>query len=95
MVYLYFSHDDYCTQRRDIQYKCGCKFMGGKLILLQLVLYPSSDTNMSSLNIIQAIKSCRMRWVGHVACMEKRQGAHRILVENSRKDMGMDGRIDL
>ena len=34
----------------------------------------------SSPNIIWLIKSRRMRWVGHVACMEARRGAHRVLV---------------
>jgi hypothetical protein len=33
----------------------------------------------SSPNIIGVIKSIRMRWVGHVPCMEER-GVHRILV---------------
>jgi hypothetical protein len=56
------------------------------------VLYPSSDTSVSSPNI-QAIKSRRMRWVGHVACMGKSRGAFRVLVGNPREDMGMDGRM--
>ena len=30
--------------------------------------------------IIQAIKSRRMRWVGHVACMRERRGVYRVLV---------------
>jgi hypothetical protein len=34
----------------------------------------------SSPNIIQVIKSRRMRWVGHVARMGERRGAYRILV---------------
>jgi hypothetical protein len=29
----------------------------------------------SSSNIIRVIKSRRMRWAGHVACMEERRGA--------------------
>jgi len=33
-----------------------------------------------SLNVIQMIK-LRMRWAGNVACMGKRRGAHRVLVE--------------
>jgi hypothetical protein len=33
----------------------------------------------SSLNIIQAIKSRRMRWEGHVARMGVKRGAYRIL----------------
>jgi len=31
-------------------------------------------------NIIRVIKSRRMRWAGHVACMEHRIGAHRVSV---------------
>jgi hypothetical protein len=34
----------------------------------------------SSPNIIWVIKSRRMRWAGHVACMEDRRGAYRVLV---------------
>ena len=34
-----------------------------------------------SLNIIQVIKLRRMRWAGDVACMGKRRGEHRVLVE--------------
>ena len=34
----------------------------------------------SSPRIIHMIKSRRMRWVGHVACMEERRCAYRILV---------------
>ena len=34
----------------------------------------------SSPNIFWVIKSTRMRWVGHVACMGERIGAYRVLV---------------
>jgi hypothetical protein len=34
----------------------------------------------SSLNIIRVIKSRRMWWVGHVACMGEGRGVYRILV---------------
>ena len=34
----------------------------------------------SSPNIIWVIKSRIMRWAGHVACMEERRGAYRVLV---------------
>jgi hypothetical protein len=34
----------------------------------------------SSPNIIQVMKSRRMRWAGHVACMGEKRGAYRILV---------------
>jgi hypothetical protein len=34
----------------------------------------------SSLNIVRVIKSGRMRWVGHVACMGEGRGAYRVLV---------------
>ena len=35
----------------------------------------------SSSNITRVIKSRRMRWAGHVACMWDRRGAYRVLVE--------------
>jgi len=34
----------------------------------------------SSPNIMRAIKSRRMRWAGHVACMEERKSIYRVLV---------------
>jgi len=34
----------------------------------------------SSLNIVRAVKSGRMRWAGHVAGMGERRGVHRVLV---------------
>jgi hypothetical protein len=34
----------------------------------------------SSSNTIQVIKSRRMRWDGHVACLEERKAAYRVLV---------------
>jgi hypothetical protein len=34
----------------------------------------------SSPNVIQVIKSKRMRWAGHVACVRDRRGAYRVLV---------------
>ena len=34
----------------------------------------------SSPNIVRVIKSRRMRWVGHVACMGEERGAYRVLV---------------
>ena len=51
-------------------------------------------------NIIRMIKSRRMRWAGHVACMGARRGVHRVLVGNLRErdhlgDPGVDGRIIL
>ena len=35
----------------------------------------------SSSNIFRVIKSRRMRWAGHVACMGERRGVYRVLVE--------------
>ena len=34
----------------------------------------------SSLNIVRVIKSRRMRWTGHVACMGESRGVYRVLV---------------
>ena len=49
-------------------------------------------------NIVRVIKSRRMRWTGHVACMEERRGVYRVLVgkpegKNHLEDPGIDGRI--
>ena len=34
----------------------------------------------SSPNIVRMIKSRRLRWTGHVACMEEGRGVHKVLV---------------
>jgi len=39
----------------------------------------------SSPNIIQVIKSRRMRWAGHVECMGDRRDVHRILLRSSEE----------
>jgi hypothetical protein len=39
----------------------------------------------SSPNIVQVIKSGRIRWVGHVACIGKRRSVYRILVEKPER----------
>jgi hypothetical protein len=54
----------------------------------------------SSPNIGQVIKSRRMRWTGHVACMGEGRGVYRGLVgkpegKNHLGDPGVDGRIIL
>jgi hypothetical protein len=54
-------------------------------------LYTSPD-------IIRQIKSRRMRWAGHVACMGEGRNAYRLLVgkpegKNRLKDQGVDGRM--
>jgi hypothetical protein len=45
----------------------------------------------SSPNIIRVIKSRRMRWAGHVACMGEKRGAYRILVDGAegRRPLGI------
>jgi hypothetical protein len=45
------------------------------MLLLYVDLYYSP-------NIVRGIKSRRMRWVGHVACMGERRGVYRVLVGN-------------
>ena len=45
-------------------------------------------------NIIQAIKSKRMRYVGHVAHMGKRRGAN-LMERDHLENPGIDGRITL
>jgi len=52
----------------------------------------------SSPNIIRVIKSRRMGWAEHVACMEERRGVYRVLLGKPEridhlKDSGVDGRI--
>jgi hypothetical protein len=54
----------------------------------------------SSPDIIQVIKSRRLRWAGHVARMGERRGAYRALVGkpgggDHLKDPGIEGRIRL
>jgi hypothetical protein len=54
----------------------------------------------SSLNIVQVIKSRRMRWAGHVARMGESTGVCRVLVgkpegKSHLEDPGIDGRIIL
>jgi hypothetical protein len=42
----------------------------------------------SSPNIVKVIKSRRMRWAGHVACMGERRGVHRVLIGRSEETTG-------
>jgi hypothetical protein len=56
--------------------------------------------DLYSPNIVQEIKSRRIRWVGHVARMGKRGGVYRVLVRKPEerdhlRDPGVDGRIIL
>ena len=51
-------------------------------------------------NILLVIKSRRMRWAGHVACMCERRGVYRVLVgkpygKRRLGRPGLDGRIIL
>ena len=51
-------------------------------------------------NIVRVIKSRRMRWAGHVACMGEERVVYRVLVgkpegRNHSGDLGVDGRIIL
>jgi len=43
----------------------------------QYVLY---DKRIEIENIVRVIKSRRMRWAGHVACMGEERGVYRVLV---------------
>jgi hypothetical protein len=53
----------------------------------------------SSPHIIRVFESMRMRWVGHIACMEESTGVYRVcgnLRERDHlEDPGIDGRIIL
>ena len=51
-------------------------------------------------NIVRVVKSRRMRWAGHVACMGEGRGVHRVLVgkPEGKRPLGgpdADGRIIL
>jgi hypothetical protein len=51
-------------------------------------------------NIVRVLKSRRMRWSGHVACMGEERGVHRVLVGKPEErghwgDPEVDGRITL
>ena len=49
----------------------------------------------SSLNIVWVIKSRRMRWAGHVACMGEERGVYRVLVgkPEGKRPLGRPKRI--
>jgi hypothetical protein len=53
----------------------------------------------SSPNIVRVIKSRRMRWAGHMACMEEGKGVYRVLVggkvQDHWEDLGIGGRVTL
>jgi len=53
---------------------------------------PNEELNdlYSSPNIVRAIKSRLMRWVGHVARMGKRRGVYRILVGKFEEKRPLD-----
>jgi hypothetical protein len=48
----------------------------------------------SSPNTFRVIKSRRMKWAGHVACMEEGRGVYRVLVgrPEGKKPLGRPGR---
>ena len=50
--------------------------------VLRRIFRPNEELNdlTSSPNFIWVMKSRRMKWVGHVAHMEERRGAYRVLV---------------
>jgi len=47
----------------------------------------------SSPNIVQVIKSRRMRWAEHVVRMGERRGVYRVLVGGERRVQGFGGEI--
>jgi hypothetical protein len=38
-------------------------------------------------NVIRMIQNSRMRWAGHVACMEDRKGAYTIVIRKPEENM--------
>jgi hypothetical protein len=64
------------------------------LLLLLLLLYNYELRSLySSPNIVRAIKSRRMRWAGHVACMGEGRGVYRVLVgkPEGKRPLGRPG----
>jgi len=49
----------------------------------------------SSPDMVRLIKSRRMRWAGHVACMVKSRDVYSVLVGEPEEFPGIDGRIIL
>jgi hypothetical protein len=54
----------------------------------------------ASLNIIRVIKSRKMSWAGHIACMGGMENVYKVLVgkpkrKNHSEDLGIDGKIIL
>jgi hypothetical protein len=63
-------------------------------------LYEELNGLYSSSNVVRFIKSRRLRWAGHVACMGKGRGVYRVLVGKLREgdqwgDPGIGERIVL
>ena len=58
------------------------KICGNGTVITRTIFLPPClvQTLYSSCNIVQVIKSRRMRWAGHVAHMGEERGAYRILV---------------
>ena len=50
-------------------------------VVVQRTLHNEELSDLYSLpNIVRVVKSRRMRWAGHVACMGEGRGVHRVLV---------------
>jgi len=74
LYFLYFSHN-----QRDFVFPTFISFTGEWRKLHNEEL----NDPYSLPNIVQAVKSRRMRWAGHVACMGEDRGVHRVLVGKS------------
>jgi hypothetical protein len=57
-------------------------------------MYVERQISYSSPDIVRMMKSRRMRWVGHVACLGDMRNAYTILVRKSegRRPLGRTGR---
>ena len=61
---------------------------------MEKTTYQELNDLYASPDIVQVIKSRRMRWVGHVACMGERRGVYRVLVGKPEgRRSRLDGRI--
>jgi len=68
---VYLRHSVIISQKISILSTCILEF--SKYYIMRYDLY-------SSPNVVWVIKSRRMRWAGHVACMGEERGMYRILL---------------
>ena len=74
----------FCKRFVNLRLLTGSQFtvrsLCNKTVTNILNCIPFNKQKHILLNIVRVIKSRRMRWAGHVACMEERRGVHKVLV---------------